>query len=584
MKDAPAESRDLSRAARVRRLAYVARALSSKHYGAGGNVVYAVTDARAFRRAFVEASIVPMASTSHEGDRTVLRIGDRWSATLRENGVLEWPNYKDDLDKISPFGLGPTNVANAVLRAHRCWEVRLCKRYAELSGFESAASEARFLPLSYSETDAAVPAPGRITSREHLGGYFRTHHGRSRADVVNAMKEFCRSAPASALQSIRLVNALGAVHRPLVLKVFGRDAAWWEQALKAYPMAVMVAIAFSPRDKVKLLFNAISQGRQMLPQLADCLGLTIAELRRLRGVTPQRSGRIEGLAQLRFLVQFPQHLHPRSRQDYKQARKLFDQYQVMVWRAGDGMHSVAANAQTLTAGLKVALGSEPRIDRLVGMRDVVECAQRALSSERYAQFMKTLFGMNLPRLVHLNERWHRVHREISGRAARVAMEQSREEHGWPGVIPGRAMDLGDMTAVELLTSDELLDEGVRMQHCVGGYYVSCFSGLSRIVSLRDTDGRSRSTVQLALRRKTRRARPTLYVAQHCGPGNQDPSAEDRAAAKLLLARLGPSARRPWPCLNVPETIELRMDRMVYEEMAAFFSPMCATDMGLAQAA
>jgi hypothetical protein len=76
----------------------------------------------------------------------------------------------------------------------------------------------------------------------------------------------------------------------------------------------------------------------------------------------------------------------------------------------------------------------------------------------------------------------------------------------------------DGSVHELLSHDELSEEGRLLSHCVGSYGYDCASGQVRIYGLRDLWGRSVSTAMLALD-----SRGHLAVVQHSAMGNRRPS-------------------------------------------------------------
>jgi hypothetical protein len=76
-----------------------------------------------------------------------------------------------------------------------------------------------------------------------------------------------------------------------------------------------------------------------------------------------------------------------------------------------------------------------------------------------------------------------------------------------------------VSAVSLGTTHALALEGQRMQHCVGGYSISCFLGESHIISMRDSDDRSLSTLEITTDKYNDRY---FKIIQHKGHGNRTP--------------------------------------------------------------
>lgn len=86
--------------------------------------------------------------------------------------------------------------------------------------------------------------------------------------------------------------------------------------------------------------------------------------------------------------------------------------------------------------------------------------------------------------------------------------------------------------VELTTAHDLRQEGKTMHHCVGGYDYAIKHGDSRIISIRDKDGKERSTAELRLKKhnlnprrkdKNNDNKTAVVVAQHRGLQNCNPS-------------------------------------------------------------
>ena len=82
-------------------------------------------------------------------------------------------------------------------------------------------------------------------------------------------------------------------------------------------------------------------------------------------------------------------------------------------------------------------------------------------------------------------------------------------------------------AIELLTYRHLREEGIKMKHCVGGYGVHIKTGISRIISIKTTEGNS--TMEL---RKHKEG--YWFGAQHRGTANSFPNPENRKHATSLI--------------------------------------------------
>jgi len=90
---------------------------------------------------------------------------------------------------------------------------------------------------------------------------------------------------------------------------------------------------------------------------------------------------------------------------------------------------------------------------------------------------------------------------------------------WPLLLPERVQLSPSVQAVSLGTPHALAEEGYRMQHCVGGYSIPCFLGESHIISLRDSNDCSLSTLEIRLDKYNARQ---MKVIQHKAYKNQSP--------------------------------------------------------------
>ena len=138
--------------------------------------------------------------------------------------------------------------------------------------------------------------------------------------------------------------------------------------------------------------------------------------------------------------------------------------------------------------------------------------QRKKSSERWLKATQT-FGMF--RLVEWSARWHRMLWDDAG----VSDPIDNQLDKWPLLLPERVQLDSSVSAVSLGTTHALALEGQRMQHCVGGYSISCFLGESHIISMRDSDDRSLSTLEITTDKYNDRY---FKIIQHKGHGNRTP--------------------------------------------------------------
>jgi hypothetical protein len=134
------------------------------------------------------------------------------------------------------------------------------------------------------------------------------------------------------------------------------------------------------------------------------------------------------------------------------------------------------------------------------------------SSERWLKAPQT-FGMF--RLVEWSARWHRMMWDYAG----ISDRRDEQLDRWPLLLPERVQLSPAVQAVSLGTPRALAEEGHRMQHCVGGYSIPCFLGESHIISLRDSDNNSLSTIEIRLDKYNVRE---MKIVQHKGHRNSSP--------------------------------------------------------------
>ncbi|MBU9199844.1 PcfJ domain-containing protein [Burkholderia multivorans] len=127
--------------------------------------------------------------------------------------------------------------------------------------------------------------------------------------------------------------------------------------------------------------------------------------------------------------------------------------------------------------------------------------------------------------------------------ARQEAERRRESgvcYGWVPYV--QQIQMGELEAVSLNTSDDLWEEGAVMVHCVGTYDEPCFRNQSRIYSIRRNGER---VATLEIRQTSRK----LAIGQLYGPGNSHVKDKDvNLLAKRVLAACN-KAELPSPSEN-----------------------------------
>lgn len=117
----------------------------------------------------------------------------------------------------------------------------------------------------------------------------------------------------------------------------------------------------------------------------------------------------------------------------------------------------------------------------------------------------------------------------------------------------------------------LIDEGNKMRHCVGTYATKCISQGSAILSIRDKEGNSLSTVEIApkyIKKKSDSDDPKTYaidmeIVQHRGTYNSQPSVESTEAMAELVEKIhNKELEINWSALDV-RTPEKNLKKEMY---------------------
>lgn len=135
-----------------------------------------------------------------------------------------------------------------------------------------------------------------------------------------------------------------------------------------------------------------------------------------------------------------------------------------------------------------------------------------------ARWMRAPETLGMFRIVEASVRWHRTVWLDAG----LPDDADTRRSTWPRLLP-QTVALGKgIEAVALGNAAELAEEGRRMQHCVGSYWRHCFLGASHIVSLRNPNGDSLSTLEIRLPGNGSRQ---CQIVQHRAHRNQSPAQE-----------------------------------------------------------
>lgn len=93
----------------------------------------------------------------------------------------------------------------------------------------------------------------------------------------------------------------------------------------------------------------------------------------------------------------------------------------------------------------------------------------------------------------LQRRQQRWHQDCAQLEMKRRLELKGSMYRWGAIVP--ELTMGTLTAKSLNTSEELIEEGLEMAHCVGGYDYACFQNKSRIYSV-TSEGVRLATIEL----------------------------------------------------------------------------------------
>lgn len=192
----------------------------------------------------------------------------------------------------------------------------------------------------------------------------------------------------------------------------------------------------------------------------------------------------------------------------------------------DARDFLAALYQALLLHCEPSLGaSDVRVD--MRLRFVYDWA-RSLSHQQF---------------LSASRRWHEA--LITGTPE---AGDERAVLSWPAVLE-EPLRVGPVTVVELTDQRALVEEGRRLQHCVGSYGDTCLRRDGMVVSVRNAEGKSCSTAALQIAAEP----PVATVIQHRGAQNGPVSADCDAAIAALEAYL-----------NRPENAEKMRTRLAFQ--------------------
>jgi hypothetical protein len=346
------------------------------------------------------------------------------------------------------------------------------------------------------------------------------------------------------------------------------NSAYRIQAAEAIPL--LGYLLGADNHRAERLRHLVDDGQPLWPALADTLGVPEETVRWIRSKTADEVGeawlgRIHTL--LPDLSRLPPEKRPRNSEEWTaytdfilvlneyDARPARNYWLKDLARLGwlpARQKFAAMNADPadllevhdfvsgLTQALYYELTPEPDLPaiRRVG-RSCDDDDWQALAQAVGGMF----YGASILKQVRASLCWHELQLRPEEEAADPFEEipDSRALSNWPAPydVP---VKLGKLYAHFLVTPAQLKDEGLRMQHCVGGYDYQCLYGGSNIVSFRDEGGRSVSTAELRMDERGKQIRMT--VAQHKAHKNSGAPPHALNAVQQLLGMLNDEAMQP----------------------------------------
>jgi hypothetical protein len=307
------------------------------------------------------------------------------------------------------------------------------------------------------------------------------------------------SGSSSTLEWLLAVDRSGDVQRPVVLL-----RRW--QALEIYA-------ALSTVLREKSITLAIDEGRPLKPILMDRLGVSAAELKALRGARSLPAALKSAIDLEHAVVELKAHGVPLAewpgrgepnqpaawlqspwagvrrntivRMDYVGSEHARDAIGAL---AEDILRPLAVHRATIAKRGDLGYSFLHSFEFPAGLRNSEE--RRAF----LAVLNRAIIGSRgIKAFQEAVELWHRRVATISA----VRHERRTDRPGWPAICPPWRCDRGVHEIVPITSAAGVVEEGNRLDHCVGGYYRQCRSGAVQILSLR-RDGAHAATIELTL--------------------------------------------------------------------------------------
>lgn len=161
-----------------------------------------------------------------------------------------------------------------------------------------------------------------------------------------------------------------------------------------------------------------------------------------------------------------------------------------------------------------------QFDHLI--KDLLDTTKRL-----FVQFLTE--NLSIRQLISLQERWHRNMTVIESKKPLVPPTSIRK---WHALFEPQC--IGDVVFSCLTTEIDLKEEGLHMEHCVGGYATDCIMGNSHIISVKTPSGK-RSTIQLDIPKNSEGNQ--VNIVQNRAERNKEPCHEIINATEIFLSRI-----------------------------------------------
>ncbi|MGE3366287.1 MAG: PcfJ domain-containing protein [Rhizobiaceae bacterium] len=350
------------------------------------------------------------------------------------------------------------------------------------------------------------------------------------------------TGPSGTLTWLLAVDHSGDGERPKLLK-----RRW--QALEIYA-ALSTVLRETP------ITLAIDQGRPLNPLLMDRLGISAAQLRGLRGAATFADAFRAGVDLEHAVIELKAHGVPLTqwpgRGEPDQANAWLQSPWASIHRdsiiridyVSGNQHAsdaIGAFAEDILRPLAVHRATiAKRGDLGYTFLQSFEFPAGLRSSENRRAFLavlnRAIIGPRGVKAFHeAVELWHRRVATISA----VRHERRADRPGWPSICPPWRCKNGIHEIVPITSAAGLVEEGNRLNHCVGGYYQQCRSGSAQILSLK-RDGTHVATIELNLSGTTADTL-SFRVGQFNGHRNRRPDDELHDVLRTFLAALNSGA-------------------------------------------